>query len=141
MKRGIVLVAAVLVMLLLSSAAWAACTQADLTGTWLTYQSGLRIENSQTFFYWQRCTVTLNSTGVVTGGSCRDDVGQTFSLTTGRVRVSSGCVVTGTAGGADGSATINHGALDRGKTVFMGVMTESDEGTVTGIASVQGVKR
>ena len=88
-------------------------------------------------FYWQRCNVKLNSSGFVTGGSCRDDFGETFSLTTGRIRVTSGCIVSGTAGGSAGTATINHGALDRGKTVFMGVLTDSDGG----IASIQGVKK
>lgn len=133
MKRATVLVVAIVVMLLLSSAAWAACTQSDLTGTWLTYQTGV----SEGFFYWTRCTVNLNSTGVVTSGSCRNDSNQTSTLTTGRVRVSSACVVTGTAGGPTGSVTINHGALDRGKTVFIGVLTDSDDG----IASIQGVKK
>jgi hypothetical protein len=137
MKRLATVVTAVVVLLLLSSAAWAACAQSDLTGTWLTYQSGYLIEGSNLFLYWQRCTVKLNSSGFVTGGSCRNDIDQTFSLTTGRIRVTSGCVVTGSAGGPDGSATIDHGALDRGKTVFMGVLTDS----TGGIASIQGVKK
>jgi hypothetical protein len=133
MKRATVAVAAVIVMLLFTSAAWAACAQSDLTGTWMTYQAGV----SGGSIYWQRCSVRLDSTGRVIGGSCRDDIDQTFSLTRGRIRVSSECVVTGTAGGADGIATINHGALDRGKTVFMGVLTDSDNG----IATIQGVKK
>jgi hypothetical protein len=133
MKRGIVLVAAVLVTLLLSSAAWAECTQSDLTGRWFTYQSGV----TDGFFYWQHCTVTLNSTGRVTGGSCRDDIDQTFTLDRGRIEVTSNCVVTGTAGGPAGVTRINHGALDRGKSVFMGVLTDANGD----IASIQGVKR
>jgi hypothetical protein len=133
MKRATVLITAIVVMLLLSSAAWAACTQADLTGTWLTYQTGV----SEGFFYWTRCTVNVNSTGVVTGGSCRNDIDETSVLRTGRIRVTSACVVTGTAGGPGGSVTIDHGALDRGKTVFMGVLTDSSGG----IASIQGVKK
>lgn len=137
MSKATVVVAAVAVLLLLSSAAWAACAQSDLTGTWLTYQSGVTIVGTDAFLYWQRCSVILNSSGFVTGGSCRNDIDETAPLTTGRIRVTSGCVVTGNAGGPGGSATIDHGALDRGKTVFIGVLTDSSGG----IASIQGVKR
>jgi hypothetical protein len=133
MKRAAV--AVVVVMLLLSSAAWAACVQSDLKGTWQTYQAGVFGGGG---FYWQRCSVKLNGKGFVTGGSCRDDFGETFSLTKGRIRVTTACVVTGTAGGPDGTATINHGALvDPGKKIFMGVLTGSDGG----IATFQGVKK
>lgn len=134
MKRAAVAIAVVIVMLLLSSAAWADCAQSELKGTWQTYQAGVFGGGG---FYWQRCSVKLDGKGFVTGGSCRDDFGETFSLTTGRIRVSTACVVTGTAGGPAGIATINHGALDKGKTVFMGVLTDSDGG----IASIQGVKK
>jgi len=137
MKRITIVIATGLVMLLLTSTAWAACAQSDLTGTWLTYQSGTSSDDVGPFFYWKRCTVRLDSSGFVTGGSCRDDIGDTFSLTTGRIRVTTGCVVTGTVGDPAGSVVIDHGALDRGKTVFTGVLTDS----VNGIASVQGVKK
>ncbi len=60
-----------------------------------------------------------------------------MTLTTGRIRVGSACVVTGTAGGAAGSATIKHGALDRGKTVVMRVLIDS----AGGIAGIQSVKK
>jgi hypothetical protein len=75
---------------------------------------------------WSRCTVNVGSDGAVTGGTCSSyefGVGtETESVTAGSLAITTGCVVTGfIRTNLSGRHTLTHAALDKGKSVLIGV--------------------
>ncbi len=113
-------VAAFGVTLLIASSAWAACTQADLTGMWRVHVHGATPGEGS---FWTRCAITIAASGNVSG-SCRTDEGVNFNLPAGGrllVVTPAACVVTGTVRTPQGVNRILDAAIDSGKTVISGV--------------------
>ena len=112
-------------MLLVASSAWAACTQADLTGVWRLHVHGATSEGS----FWTRCGITIAATTGNVSGSCRTDEGLNFNLT-GRLTITAAnglaCLVTGSVSSPQGVNRIHDAAMDRGKTVVSGVGIDPD---------------
>jgi hypothetical protein len=110
------------VALLVASSAWAACTQADLTGSWRVHVHGATPGDGS---FWTRCAITIAATTGNVSGSCRTDEGVNFNLEAGgRLRVVAplaACVVTGTVNTPEGVNRILDAGIDRGKTVISGV--------------------
>lgn len=125
----------------------AACTQADVTGTW--YIMGFSVSTQDAGVEWDRCKIRTNSVGtiVTSASSCvfRYSGGKySARISGGAVRVGSACGLTGTAracSAGSGCATlrIEYGQLDRGKTVmsFVGNIAESP----STIYSFTGIKQ
>lgn len=108
------------VMLLVVPSAWAACTQAQLAGSWRVHVHGATAGDGS---FWTRCALTIGATGNVSG-SCLTDEGDGFNLTPGgRLTVvnTTACVITGTVRTPQGTNLIRDAAMDSGKTVISGV--------------------
>lgn len=113
-------VAAFGVALLVASSAWAACTQAQLAGSWRVHVHGATAGDGS---FWTRCALTIGATGNVTG-SCLPDEGPGFNIVPGgRLTVvnTTACVITGTVRTPQGTNLIRDAAMDSGKTVISGV--------------------
>ena len=125
----------------------AACTQADVTGTW--YIMGFSVNTDNAGVEWDRCKVRTNSAGaiVTSGSSCifRYNGGKyPAAVSGGAIRVGSGCGVTGTtrvcmAGGGCATLKIEYGQLDRGKTVMS--LVGNMVGSPATIYSFTGIKQ
>src|SRR5687768_18567096 len=107
------------VALLVASSAGAACTQAQLAGSWRVHVHGATAGDGS---FWTRCALTIGSTGNVSG-SCLPDEGPGFTLSGGRLTVvnTTACVITGTVRTPQGTNLIRDAAMDSGKTVISGV--------------------
>lgn len=106
--------------------AYGACSQADVTGTW--YTTGVSGDS----YYgemaeWDRCKIRVGSTGsiIASGSLCtyRDSYGKfNLSVGGGGLRVGAACNVYGSiqvcSSGVCITYIIEHGQLDRGKTVM-----------------------
>jgi hypothetical protein len=120
-------------VLLMTSAASAACIQGNLTGTWRLYITGA----DDVGMFWVRCQiVVLGGGGIKSGIVCRADDNEALTTTGGTLTLSSTCLITGAIaveGEESLTATIVQGALDRGKTVASGVgrITGGDTFTFT----------
>ena len=109
------------VALLVASSAWAACTQADLTGMWRVHVHGATAGEGS---FWTRCAITIAATTGNVSGSCRTDEGVNFTLPAGgrlTVVTPAACIVTGTVRTPQGVNRILDAAIDSGKTVISGV--------------------
>lgn len=113
-------------LLLSAGGAQAACSQADLTGTWYAVGVGGNV-GSGSFDEIDRCKIRISSTGAViaTGSSCshRYWAGTAASnITGGSIKVASSCVVTGSLRfcNSNGCSTgiIQYAQMERGKTAF-----------------------
>ncbi|MBI5460760.1 MAG: hypothetical protein HY941_01065 [Gammaproteobacteria bacterium] len=112
--------------LVMSGLASAACTQADLAGTWYAIGVGGDV-NAGTFDEIDRCKVRVGSTGgvIATGSSCSFRGGSgtdTSNITGGSLALSSSCAVTGSIRfcNAYGCASIRiqYAQMERGKDAF-----------------------
>jgi len=115
--------------------AWAGCLQSELRGVWRLYAVGANSHG----LYTLRCNVRVarDTAGTLTG-TCADDGGESGAVTGGRLRVNSGCTVTGSVTVAGTPLlTIEEGTLDLGKRNMAGV----GEDNTGGIFQFSGVKR
>jgi hypothetical protein len=97
--------------------AWAnaACTQADLAGTWIAYS----LSGDQ----WASCRLVIASNGRIANTSCARSTGDRVSFTNGSARVAApACIFTAqyTVGGQIVERVI-HGTIARDKTTAQGV--------------------
>lgn len=127
-------IAVFVVVLLMASSAWAACLQGDVAGRWRVYINGASEDGG----FWTWCSVTITSSGAVTGGTCRNSDGGSEAVTGGRLNLTSpdACVLKGSLiTSRTGTHTITDSALDRGKTVITGVGKDADGSpwTFTGV--------
>ena len=100
-----------------------AFSTADLMGTWHFY-SFLGDPGADTAG-WTRGTIITNSSGTITGGSFRNDLNTTVSVTGGSVSIDgSGVLTAGTINFSSGLVvTLSRGKLNAGKTTaaFVGI--------------------
>jgi hypothetical protein len=126
--KGLMITLVLACVAILGSLAFAACVQGNLAGTW-----GLYVTTSDDVgLRWTRCTLTVAADGkIAAGAKCVDAGGKTSTITSGTMVLSDDCVVTGKLKAKDGldviTATIKHGALERGKLFFTGV-GQTDKG-------------
>jgi hypothetical protein len=108
-------------LLLATTAANAACTQADLAGAWQIYSAGWDGADS----WWSRCKMTLNATGTMSNASCTDSAGQTGPMTAGSASIIAGPTCTYTAQFRIGGALnkVVHATMAKDKTTGSGVGT------------------
>ena len=143
------LVKAALALLVIfgASQSYAACTQADLAGTW--YMNGVS-GNVWWGEFWETdfCKVRVNSEGKVrnSDSQCqvRDNLGKyTVDIAGGELTIASSCLIKGKIQYCDGEACVNlkidNGRLDKGKTVLTIVGRDSDNAFVTRFLT--GVKK
>jgi hypothetical protein len=117
LRFGLVLFAG----LTLSGAAHAACTQADLAGTWQIYSAGW---NNSYQTWWSRCKATVNGAGTM-AGNCTTSLGPTSPMTGASVKLTAGATCTFSAKFTVGSEVnkVAHGTLSTDKTTGSGVGT------------------
>lgn len=104
--------------------AGATCAQSNLTGTWYFYIN-LVDEWGEGDYYWGRCAMVIKSGGNfnTSSSSCIDSDNQRFRLSSGSLRVTSDCRVTGSIKvvGESTTNTIVDAQLNRSKDVIAGV--------------------
>jgi hypothetical protein len=107
--------------LTLSTAANAACNQADLAGVWQIYSAGWDSSGS----WWSRCRVRINSGGAMSNGRCSNSLGQSGPITNGSATLVSAAACTfKTQSRFNGELhKIVHGTLSKDKTTGSGVGT------------------
>jgi hypothetical protein len=115
--------AALSAAVILSTAANAACTQANLSGKWQAYTSSW--ETKSKISYWSRCTFTVNAAGTMSAASCVNSLGQSGPMTGGKVKISKEATCTYTAQFVVGGALnkVGHGTLAKDKYTASGVGT------------------
>jgi len=105
----------------------AACSQADLSGTW--YVNAFFVGSADSLGYWTKCKLSINSAGAVSrsSSSCIYDIGVTRKVS-GTMKVNSACQISATTlslwdafDARTGATKINFATMDRGKSVMVGV--------------------
>lgn len=98
----------------------AACTQADLAGTWNAYLGGSS--------FWQRCVIVIGTNGVVRPGTtCVTGFGDSYRITGGKIVLGRTCQGSGTITLQSPylydvvTASIEHATLDLTKSYASGV--------------------
>jgi hypothetical protein len=110
------------------SAAWAACTQGNLAGSWQAYAGGVDGFNDP---FWIRCKLVIASNGnLAANKQCVNSFGEPNLVTTsnGKLTVNSNCIVTGTVRISGQTSTVTHGTLDPSKNFVSGVGFEPTGG-------------
>jgi hypothetical protein len=118
MKRIALALAATLAF---STAANAACNQADFDGVWQIYSAGW--DNSGS--WWSRCKVRINTAGAMSNGRCSNSLGQSGPMTNGSATIVAAAACTFRAQfrrGRDLNRVV-HPTLSRDKTTGSGVGT------------------
>ena len=97
---------------------------ADLVGTWHFHNfSDLPSNNNPG---WSRGTITINSSGTVTGGTILRSNGSTAAITGGSLSITSDGVISGSITDSSGTtSTISQSKMDAGKTTAIGVGIDS----------------
>ncbi len=97
----------------------AACTQADLEGTWQIYSAGWSNNES----WWSRCKKRINAAGAMSNATCTDSFNQTGPMTNATATISNGSFCTYTAQFTVGNAVnkVLHATLSQDKTLGSGV--------------------
>jgi len=90
---------------------------ADLDGTWNFHEFSDAPSPSANDPLTSRGTITIDSSGAVTGGSFVDSDGVSGTITGGSLSIDSNGVITGTITGPGFNSTISNGKLDSGKTI------------------------
>jgi hypothetical protein len=127
-NRGVLMtrfaVVAFAAALTFSTAANAACNQADLAGLWQIYSAGWDSTGS----WWSRCRVRINNGGTMSNGRCSNSLGLSGPITNGSATLVSVAACTfKTQSRFDGDLhKIVHGTLSNDKT------TGSGDGTLPG---------
>jgi hypothetical protein len=137
----------VLLTLSTSTLVEAACIQDNLRGTWYLY--GVSADTFSGFFdEWDRCKVRIGSTGNVLArrSSClfRDSAGKgSVNIAGGSLIIKSGCNFSGNIkvceGGQCGTVKVEHGHLDRGKSVMS--LVGYEVGDADQVFSLTGIKQ
>jgi hypothetical protein len=107
--------------------------QADLAGTW--YFQMIGDYTSVNAPIWVSGTITVNTTGAITGGTIVSSPGQTDTVTGGTLTIDSAGQVSGTLIHNGFTESLPHGKLDASKTIFDLVLSNT-----TGRALIVGIK-
>ncbi len=105
-----------------------ACTNQTLNGSWQAY--ALHADENAFRAGWERCEFTVSNNSVTAGGSCTNQLGDTFSIVSGGFTMTAQCVATGSLNfsGVFGSASVVHARLDRSRNLLSGVGSATDVG-------------
>lgn len=103
----------------LGQAAQAACTLADIKGTWKAYSSG----TDSGVTYWRSCKVVIAANGNVSNPSCVDSIGTTTTMSQGKVSLQKGadCAYSAKFKFAGQNNTVDNMTLARDKLTVYGV--------------------
>ncbi len=109
----------------------------DLAGTWYFY--GFSDLTSSNDPGWSRGTLTIDSTGSVTGGSWVDGDGSSVTITSGSLSLDSTGVGSGSVTDSSGiNMTLTHFKMNSNKTIATGVSIDSDNYRGTGVLIKDG---
>ena len=108
-------------MAISQSSAWAACTQADMTGLWHVYTTA--VTNSG--YIWAHCRVRIDGTGKATAPFCVFSNGQKAPLVNASIKIDKPafCVFKGSFNVGPLKQTVRHITLASDKKTAKGVGT------------------
>ena len=121
------LLSATMLLIFISSTAWAACKSRDIKGLYLAYATGKRTEASA-------CGLRIAANGRVASGSNCLSASTTSRVTGGRLVVLKDCTVAGVIETNRGNIEVPVGSMDKRKSFIAGVFFfGNDEGSFTAV--------